>query len=247
MATSKRYNELKRCVGKLRDALLPRKFDPIGNYRGPERVHLRAISFRILVHAEIESFIEDRAHELFDEAWTAWSKHRVPSRVLAALLAFSGQAMHTPPSKLGSAGKKNHDDVDTILALAKAHWKDDVYKKNHGVKEPNVLALLLPLGIYGGHLDNTLLADLTSFGGLRGAVAHKSSVGVTSYADPKSEYDKANQLVIALASIDDLVGDALGEVNKTKNALTPWARSQKQGQRQKRARDRSVGMGQGTT
>src|SRR5690606_17254080 len=103
---------------------------------------------------------------------------------------------------------------------AKKHWKDEVYKNNHGVKEANVLGLLLPLGIDGGDLDTTLLADLTSFGGLRGAVAHKSSVGVTAYADPKSEYDQANQLVAALASVDAQVGDALDELHKTKKALT---------------------------
>ncbi|MEW5756890.1 MAG: HEPN domain-containing protein [Pseudomonadota bacterium] len=221
MATSMRYKELQRGVHKLRKALLPGKFDPTGTYRSAERTHLRAISFRILVHAEIESFIEDRAHELFDEACNAWTTHRVPSRVLSGLLAFSGHTMPTPPSKLGSSGKKDHDDIDGILSRAKKRWKDEIHKKNHGVKEPNVLALLLPLGIDGGDLDTTLLADLTSFGGSRGAVAHKSSVGVTTYADPKSENDQANQLVAALESIDELVGDALEELKKTKLALTP--------------------------
>lgn len=104
---------------------------------------------------------------------------------------------------------------------------DDVYKKNHGIKEANVLALLLPLGIDGSHLDTTLLADLTSFGGLRGAVAHKSSVRVTTYADPKSEYDTANQLVIALVSIDKLVGDALSELNKIIKVLINRERGSK--------------------
>jgi hypothetical protein len=221
MSTSRRYKELQSGVRKLRKALLPGKFDPTGTYRGAERTHLRAVSFRILVHAEIESFIEERSHELFDAALKAWTNHRVPSRVLSALLAFSGHSMPTPPSRLGALGKKDYDDIDEILFRAKRHWKEGVYKKNNGVKEANVLALLLPLGIDGGDFETTLLADLTSFGGSRGAVAHKSSVGVTIYADPKSEYDQANQLVTALASIDNLVGDALGELNKTKKALTP--------------------------
>jgi hypothetical protein len=127
--------------------------------------------------------------------------------------------MPTPPSKLRTQAR--HEDIDGLLSRAKKHWKDEVYKKNHGVKEANVLGLLLPLGVDGGDLDTTLLADLTSFGGLRGAVAHQSSVGVTTYADPKSEYDQANQLVTALVSIDTLVGNALDELNKTKKALTP--------------------------
>lgn len=221
MATSNRYKELKRRVRKLRSALLPGKFDPTGTYRCAERVHLRAISFRILIHAEIEQFIEDRAHELFDEAWNAWVSHGVPSRVLAALLAFSGHQMPSPPSKLGSTAKNDHDDIRGLLLRARKHWKDEVYKNNHGVKEANLLGLLLPLGIDGGDLDTTLLADLTSFGGLRGAAAHRSSVGVLTYADPKSEYDQASQLVTALESLDGLVRDALGELKKTKKALIP--------------------------
>lgn len=220
MATSTRYKELQRGVRKLRGALLPGKFDPTGSYRSAERTHLRAISFRILVHAEIESFIEDRSHELFDQAWKAWDNDKVPSRALSALLAFSGHSMPTPPSRLGSSKKNDYDDIDSPLSRAKKHWKEQVYKNNNGVKEGDVLALLLPLGINGKELDTTLLADLTSFGGSRGAVAHKSSVGVTSYADPKSEYDHANQLVRALETIDKLVGDALDELYKTKKALT---------------------------
>lgn len=221
MAASQCYKELARGVRKLRNALLPRQFSPTGTYRGAENVHLRAVSFRILVHAQIEQYLEARGNELFDEAWDAWVNHEVPSRVLPALLAFSGHAMPTPPSKLGGLGKHDYDDLKGPLARAKKHWMDEVLKDNHGIKENNVLALLLPLGILGGAIDTTLLADLTSYGWSRGAVAHKSSVGVGMYADPKSEFDSANQLVASLASIDKLVGDALAELNKTKKALIP--------------------------
>lgn len=231
MATSMQYKKLQQCVRKLRKALLPGKFDPTGTYRGADGTHLRAISFRILVHAEIESFIEDRAFQLFDEGWDAWATHRIPNRVLPALLAFSGHRMPNPPPRLGLLAKNNNknnkEDIDALFKRVKKHWMDDVYKKNHGIKEANVLALLLPLGIDGSHLDTTLLADLTSFGGLRGAVAHKSSVRVTTYADPKSEYDTANQLVIALVSIDKLVGDALSELNKIIKVLINRERGSK--------------------
>jgi hypothetical protein len=220
MSTSRRYKELQAAVRKLRKALLPETFDSTGNYRSPERVHLRAISFRILVHAEVEQFIEERGYELFDEAWKAWESHRVPSRTLSSLLAFSGFTMCTPPSSVGAVGKIDCDNMDAQLNRAKNHWKNEVYKKNNGVKETNVLDLLLPLGIDGKILDTTLLADLNSFGGRRGAVAHKSSVRVGSFADPKDEFNQAKQLVAALVSIDDLVARALDELNKTKTALS---------------------------
>lgn len=219
MSRSARYKDLISDLRKLRNALLPIKFDATGTYRCPEGVHLRTISYRILVHAEIESFIEDRAYTLFDEAWNNWINDKIPSRVLSALLAFSGQQMPIPTKKLSSPGKNNHEKVDDIILRAKKHWKDVVYKDNHGIKEANVLGLLLPLGIDGGDIDTTLLADLTSFGGLRGAVAHKSSIRIKSYADPKSEYDKANQLVVGLESIDKLIVCQLDELKKIKKAL----------------------------
>lgn len=222
MATSKRYKELERGVRKLRKALLPGKFDPTGTYRGAERVHLRAISFRILVHAEIEGFIEDRAFALFDAGWKAWNTDNVPNRAMLALLAYSGVTTSTPPSKLGGDpdNQKAYDDMGPPIQKAQAVWRA-THKDNHGVKETNVLALLLPLGIEAVDLDTTLLADLTSFGSSRGAVAHKSSVGVTAYSDPKTELDQANQLVADLKPLDQLIADALDEVSKTKKALNP--------------------------
>lgn len=221
MAASARYRALKRGVLMLRKALLPKKFDPTGSYRGAENVHLRAISFRILVHAEIEHFVEDRAYELFDAGWQAWNIHNAPNRVILALLAYSEIVTFAPPSKLGGdpANKKAYDEIGPPTQKAQKVWRA-AHKDNHGVKEANVLRLLLPLGIAADDLDNTLLADLTSFGSSRGAVAHKSSVGVMAYADPKTELDQANQLVVDLKALDELITNGLKQVNKSKKALT---------------------------
>lgn len=220
MPSSKRYKELERRLGRLRRALLPAKFDATGTYRGAERVHLRVVSFRMLVHAEIESFIEERAFELFDAGWKAWSNDRVPNGVVLALLAYSGVTTTDPPEKLGGDpnSQKSYDDVTVPLHRAQAVWRSR-FRENHGVKESNVLALLLPLGVPANALDATLLADLTSFGGLRGAVAHGSSVGVTSYADAKSEYDQAQQLVSGLGAVDQLISDALEMLGKVGAAM----------------------------
>lgn len=220
MPSSKRYKELERRLGRLRRALLPARFDATGTYRGAERVHLRVVSFRMLVHAEIESFIEERAFELFDAGWKAWSNDRTPNGVMLALLAYSGVTTSTPPEKLGGdpSSRKSYDDITVPLHKAQAVWRSR-FRENHGVKESNVLALLLPLGVPADALDTTLLADLTSFGGLRGAVAHGSSVGVTTYVDAKSEYDHAQQLVAALGAVDKLIDDALGALSRGRAAM----------------------------
>lgn len=213
MHPSSRYIVLLQALAKLRAALLPDVFEPTGTYPDAEKVHLRTVSFRILVHAEIESFIEDRAFELFDCGWSAWDAHAVSSRVLVGLLAFSGHTMSPPPSRIGSPARKVYESVNEPLTRAKKKWKDETHKDNHGVKEANVLALLLPLGFEGSKLDPTLLADLTSFGGARGAVAHKSTMSVSAYADPKSEYGRAQQLATALRTIDEQISKYLKEIS----------------------------------
>lgn len=220
MLLSTRYQELHRCLAELRKALLPVKFEPTGMYRSPARVHLRVISFRLLVHAEVECFFEDRAFELFDAGWKAWAGDRAPNRVVLALLAYSGVTTSGPPEKLGGDPhrQKTYDDITVPLKKAQAAWRA-THKANHGIKEANVLALLLPLGVAAGDLDTTLLADLTSFGGSRGAAAHSSPVGVTTYADPKSEYDRATQLISALRSVDESIARSLTELTSISKAM----------------------------
>lgn len=220
MAGSRRYGELLRGIQRLRRALLPAKFDPTGSYRSPERVHLRAVSFRILVHAEIESFLEDRAFDLFDAAWQSWNRDNIPSRVITALLAFSAVATAPPPGKLGGdpGSQKSYDDFKHPVQKAQACWRS-LHKDNHGVKEANVLGLLLPLGIAPSDLDTTLLADLTSFGADRGAVAHQSSVQVGQYADPQVENQRVQQLVTSLLPLDSVIDAGINEVRMLSNAL----------------------------
>ena len=222
MAASKRYRALKRAVGKLRRALLPRNFDPTGSYRGAERVHLRAISFRILVHAEVEFYLEDRALELLTSAWSQWQSARVPSDPILGLLAYGGVETVLPPRKLGGdpENQEAYDDVEEPLKRAQNVWRA-THKRNHGIKEENVLALLLPLGIRADDVDTTLLADLSSFGGARGEVAHRSAVGTTKRADPKDELDRANGLVDDLLSLDDVLSKAVDQVGRFAKAVAP--------------------------
>jgi hypothetical protein len=195
--------------------MLPVKFSPTGFYRSAEKVHLRAISFRILIHAEVESYIEDRAMALFSKGWSQWEKSKLPSNVIIGLLAYGGFATILPPKKLGGdpSNQKAYDDLKEPLQKAQKIWRQ-THRNNHGIKEENILKLLLPLGVYHDDLDPTLLADLSSFGNDRGEVAHLSTVGITTYSDPSTEYNRAQALVTDLKKIDDLINKALGQIRK---------------------------------
>ncbi|MGE3676242.1 MAG: hypothetical protein AB7K71_41615, partial [Polyangiaceae bacterium] len=181
----------------------------------------RAVSCRILVHAEIEIFIEDSAFALFDAGWRAWETNKVVNRVILGVLAYAGTTTVPPPAKLGGGTRNqmSYEDVAVPVQKAQSIWRS-VHRENHGIKEANILALFLPLGVPADAFDSTLLADLTSFGTSRGAVAHGSPLRVLGYADPKSEYEQAMALVASLGSIDELVQEGIREVGALHKAIT---------------------------
>ena len=214
MAKSGRYRELRKAITKSRNALLPKKFNPTGTYKGPDRVHYRTISFRIMVHAEIEAYLEDRSREVLDVAWGHWKATRTPSETVICLLGYSEVELKLPPESLGGRStRQTYDSIDIPLQRAyNVLWH--TFQKNHGIKEANVLALVLPLGIQHTQLDTTMLNDLSSFGTARGEVAHKSNYAITKHADPKDEFDTATKLVVALGKLDDLFNNVIARANK---------------------------------
>lgn len=220
MAGSTRYVELRRALTKLRRHLLPRRFDPTGAYRAKASVHIRAVSFRMLIHAEIESFLEGRASDLAGAAMAVWNSRRIASDVTVGMLAFGGIETARPPGRLGgdSNNQKAYEDLDVAFQRANNVWRHEL-KNNHGVKEANVLNLFLPLGIQPTSLDSTLLADLSSYGALRGEVAHASSLSAATLADPKTEFDKARQLIDDLRKLDDAVAAAIKRIELVSKAL----------------------------
>lgn len=86
-----------------------------------------------------------------------------------------------------------------------------VIEQNHGVKEANILALLLPIGIDSDDLDPTLIATMNTFGEQRGLVAHSSA---TSYRtiqppDPATELSRVQQIVQGLSRVDELINNLM--------------------------------------
>ena len=75
--------------------------------------------------------------------------------------------------------------------------------ENHGIREKNLLRLLLPIGADFSAFDPILISELDSFGERRGTVAHSSAIfHVTSKPDPKDELEKVNNIVSLLRDVD---------------------------------------------
>jgi hypothetical protein len=176
MPRSRRFITLNKELNRLRKQFLP-KASPTGEYT--DRQLALTIAYVVFAHAEIEAYLEDRAKDVAIDAKKNWDSSKKASRVLVSLLAFSGQMMAVPPDTLNPVqGTKTvpleRIDVDEKIKLAVNSFVK-VINQNHGVKEANILALLLPIGIDSKDLDPNLLLQLNTFGEQRGLVAHSSA------------------------------------------------------------------------
>lgn len=97
MPTSRRFRDLERELSRLKKQFLP-KISPTGLYS--DRKLSLTIAYRVLAHAEIEAYLEDRVWEIALYAKNKWASERLASRTLISLLAFSGQEMELPPETL---------------------------------------------------------------------------------------------------------------------------------------------------
>jgi hypothetical protein len=213
--SSARYRELVTNVAELRRVLLPAEFDPTGNYTSEQR--LLTSAFRLLAHGEIEAFVEDRSKEVAQSAWANWSNSRHASRTAVALIAFSGVEMSKPPATLlpqQPSQQKTWPQRVEMGERLNAAVTSFLYglRQNHGIKEENVLSLLLPVGFDTGKLDQAWLASVTSFGVQRGSVAHSSVLGrARNEFDPKQEFDTVLEIVTGLERIDDELESLLND------------------------------------
>ncbi|WP_147707686.1 HEPN domain-containing protein [Microvirga massiliensis] len=229
-----RLNLLRERTEVLRKHLLPDPFEPTGLYTDEVGVRIRALSFRVLAHAELETYFEERASEIAQSAWKAWKRKRYVSRPALYLLAFSGREMQKPPQSLRAPDKNKEKawpeliDIQERLKRATAEFIDRAIKDNHGVKEANLLSMLLPIGFTQEMCDETLLATLNDFGSLRGEAAHAGAAShVTKGVDPKDEYDRVQMIISGLEPIDrdldtllvEAVGDAIEGETATASPL----------------------------
>jgi len=201
-----RYMELQKRLSELRRHMLPKKFSPTGTYS--ERVQDRARGFRLLVHAEIEAYLEDMARIVVTDRIREWKRSRTPSNLLLAFLAcyHSGWIEYDETHnlrliELARSRRKIKDTIGEIIDLAQTQFIKQL-KDNHGVRENNLKTLILPTGIELSELDQTWIADIDDFGKLRGDIAHKAKSTIGSM-NPQDEYLRVKNLLRGLKELDE--------------------------------------------
>ena len=214
---SQRFQQLSRRIAELRIHLLPAEFSEVGIYEDADQVTVRALSYRVLAHAEIEAYFEDRVVEIAKKTIKSWNQCRHLSLPLLYLVAFSGREMQRPPESLTSPKDNKAKEWSNFLDPSKrlrecaTIYIQAVQMKNHGIKERNLLSLLLPVGVDSSDLDPVFIADLDSFGTRRGEAAHTSSnpAQVRQGVDPKDEHATVEVLLDGLQPIDQILNNLL--------------------------------------
>lgn len=195
---------MQKRVTTLRHAMLPSRFIATGLY--PNRIHQRAAAFRLLAHAEFEAFVEDLVTSHVTARLAAWTANRRPSITLAALLAYD-EVAGKPPTSLVTPPQKAAKSLQERLDDAANRFNQQVRVYNHGVRELNLLSMLLPIGMEASDLDLTWLATLDSWARERGDFAHKSSGKIGNRLDPATEYAQVKSLMGGFKDLDRRVAE----------------------------------------
>ena len=168
MSTSVEYRRLVRRVNELKRTFLP-PVSPTGTYTDPEYDRVRA--FRLLSHAEIEAYLEAICIRTVVAVESAWQADSVTRTAVLGLVAFSEGVAGLPPEALPTGRSMIRGRVEEAKNRYTTYAKVD----NMGIKEKQVLRLLLPLGIREHEIGSTLTADLNTFGVQRGDHAHQAA------------------------------------------------------------------------
>jgi HEPN superfamily RiboL-PSP-like protein len=178
MPLSQRLQQLISRLQILEKHFLPQQFSLSGNYSREQDDRTKA--YLLLVHAELEAYLEDRARSRVDLAYARWQRTGMCTPVLSRLLVY------------------HQDEFEPISAIKvdkAVNFYLDKVDKNHGIKQKNLLSLFLPLGISHQDLDTQLMSACEQLGRKRGQFAH-ASIKTHQQVDPKTERDNIKKNII---------------------------------------------------
>jgi len=145
--------------------------------------------------------------ETVDVAYKGWWLDQQPRTTLISLMAYCERNF---PAREALAEDDGPDMRERITA-AKDEFMRWVRVENHGIKERNVLKLLLPVGIREHEIETAWLATIDSFGSDRGTTAHQSASKPQALPDPKSELETVKAIVKGMIPIDRRLAELRAE------------------------------------
>ncbi|WP_405679903.1 hypothetical protein OG239_18100 [Streptomyces sp. NBC_00868] len=161
-----------------------------------------------MAHAEFESYIEDRAVEVVNRAHHEWERGAVIRPCLLALVAHQESGLNIPDSisELGDRSSK-YPTLKARVETGKKRFSTYARMRNHGIKEKNLLLLLLPLGVTKDEIDATWLNTTEGWATARGDVAHTSATSTKMQVqlDPRIELTTVREILAGFKQLDKLL------------------------------------------
>lgn len=182
-------------LGFLRRKFLPYRFSPTATYSADQLDDARA--YRLLAHAEIEFYFEQRVIEIAQLAFTKWRNRGHVCTVLLHIVCNISGDQSGLPKRLAT-----NITANSIVQTSLGQFRHSI-SGNHGIRVQNILQLLLPVGIAEADIDPAWLATIDGFGVTRGLAAHSSAVTYT--IDPRSDYDSIQAIIAGIRDIDALL------------------------------------------
>lgn len=179
----------------MRDQVEAEKNDPSGFQ--PDLDKLAA--FRLLIHGEIEDFLEAKAKDNIAAIRTRIAANTLWMRKSPELLAVAIALKKPLPTQDSLELTKFVAFVVELLGTANTAISD-----NNGVKSQSFVLLSLLAGKTIDEIDNILSSSLNSYGKNRGDVAHKSVTHSTSLNAPSTELAAAETLVLEIGRFHDV-------------------------------------------
>lgn len=149
----------------------------VGKYTDSQKKYV--MSYIVLSHAIFENYLEKVSLNTLTLAREKWVKFKIIHPPIAYILAYYGNAFENFPKKINLQQNEQKTTVSSFedrLARVVTLYNKDNLKENHGIKEENILRLLLPIWIDISDLNQGWISTIDSFAVLRGEIAHTGSV-----------------------------------------------------------------------
>jgi hypothetical protein len=192
------YQQLVSCEKELRNNLITKT---VRSNFTTKTSQYRLRAYRLLTHAEIESYIEGLILLKINIEKIKWATTKIIPNCFASIMAYSKQEFPNISNHLAEITTRNDITFRTTTIINNF---EAMIKRNNGIKEENIIPLIVPLGIDYSNISQTLLNNLSSFGQNRGNTAHNSSK-VQSPINPVDETNIINQIVQEIQTIDSLI------------------------------------------
>ncbi len=179
----------------MKDQVEAESLDPTGFQ--PDLDKLAA--FRLLIHGEIEDFLEAKARDNVAAISARIASNATWMRQSPELLAVAIALKKALPGQDHLEQTKFSTFVSDLLSNAKA-----AISENNGVKTPSFNLLSLLSGKTIDEIDGVLSSSLNSYGKNRGDVAHKSVTHSTTLNAPSTELAIAQSLVREIAKFHNV-------------------------------------------